>query len=125
MRLIVSRVTNRIDVEAARPLLETARQAVLAHVDLHGHVQAMPVAFRWRDGRFQVGLEGRAIPSGTRVALAVDDGWYWWDLRAVLARGVVTSVVSPADPAAPALAWFELAPDRVTAWDYNTFHEEP
>jgi hypothetical protein len=121
----VSRVTNRIGVEALHELLEGARVGALAHVDASGAIQAFPVAFRWHEGRFRVGLPSEAVRSGTRVALAVDDGWFWWELRAVLARGVLTPSEPPDGSGALNLAWFELAANRVTGWDYGTLREEP
>lgn len=121
----MSRVTNRVGVEALRRLLEGARFAVLAHVDGNGVVQAFPVAFRWNEGRFLVGVPSGAFLSGARVALAVDQGWFWWELRAVLARGVLAASERPDGVGASDLAWFELAADRVTGWDYGTLREEP
>jgi hypothetical protein len=120
----VSHVTNRIGVEALHDLLERKRVGVLAHVDASGAIQAFPVAFRWHEGRFWVGSRSRALPSGARVALAVDEGWFWWELRAVLARGVLTPSGRPGGSGASNVAWFELATDRVTGWDYGTLREE-
>jgi hypothetical protein len=74
----VSRVSNRVGVDALRDLLDKARVAVLAHVDASGALQALPVAFLWREGRFRVGLPGRTLESGARVSLVVDDGWFWY-----------------------------------------------
>jgi hypothetical protein len=121
----VSRVTNRVGLEALSRLLTAARRGVLAHVDPGGAVQALPVALRWRDGRFRVGLPPGTVPDGARVALAVDDGWFWWDLEAVLARGVLAAAEGPGAGAPPGLAWFELRADRLTAWDYGALREEP
>ena len=118
-------VSNRVGVDALRDLLDKARVAVLAHVDASGVVQALPVAFRWHEGRVRVGLPGGALESGVRVALAVDDGWFWWELRAVLARGSLRPSERPDDSGPSDLAWFELAADRVTAWDYGTLREGP
>jgi hypothetical protein len=119
----VSRVTNRVGVEALRGMLEAARAGVLAHVDASGAVQAVPVALRWREDRFVIGVPPGAVESGSRVAVAVDEGWFWWELRAVLARGELMPSEPPAG-AGPHLAWFELASDRLTAWDYGCLREE-
>jgi hypothetical protein len=121
----VSRVTNRVGVETLRDLLEGARTAALAYVDEAGAVQALPAAFRWREGRIRLGVPIGAIRAGGRVAIVVDEGWFWWDLRAVLARGAVTPATAPDGAGSADLAWFELAADRVTAWDYGRLHEEP
>jgi hypothetical protein len=121
----VSRVTNRVPVDTLCELLEGARACALAYVDPGGAVQALPAPFRWHGGRFLVGLPDGTIGAGTRVALAVDDGWFWWELRAALARGTLTPSERPDASGAPDLAWFELAADRVTAWDYDRLHAEP
>jgi hypothetical protein len=121
----VSCVTNRVGVETLRDLLEGARTAALAYVDETGAVQALPAAFHWREGRIRLGVPIGAVRGGGRVAIVVDEGWFWWDLRAVLARGALTPSAPPGGAAAADLAWFELAADRVTAWDYSRLHEEP
>jgi hypothetical protein len=93
------RATNRVPADSLRELLEEARTGALAHVDAAGAAQALPVAFRWRDGRYLVGLPRAG-------ALAATEG--------------------PPDAASGAdLAWFELVPRAVTAWDYGRLHEEP
>lgn len=121
----MSRVSNRVGIEALHGLLEAARGCVLACVDASGAIEALPAAFRWREGRFLVGLLGAAPPSGARVALVVDDGWFFWELRAVLARGVLKPSRPPDGSGASELVWFEVAADRVTTWDYGTLREEP
>ena len=120
----MSRVSNRVGVDALRDLLDKARVAVLAHVDASGALQALPVAFRWREGRFRIGLSGRTLESGARVAIAVDDGSFWWELRAVLARGALRPSERSDASAEPDLTWFDLEADRVTAWDYSALREE-
>ena len=57
----MSRVSNRVGVDALRDLLDKARVAVLAHVDESGALQALPVAFLWREGRFRVGTTLRQV----------------------------------------------------------------
>ena len=73
----MSRVTNRVGVEALRGFLEGVRSGALAYVNAAGAVQGRPVACHWRDGRFRVGLAGQAFAAGSRVAPAVDDGAFW------------------------------------------------
>jgi hypothetical protein len=55
----------------------------------------------------------------------VDQGHFWWELRAVLARGALMTSERPDSSGASDLAWFELEADRVTAWDYGSLREEP
>jgi hypothetical protein len=121
----VSRVTNRVGVETLRDLLGDARAAALAYVDAAGAIQALPAAFHWREGRMRLGVPIGAVRGGGRVAIVVDQGWFWWDLRAVLARGALTPSTPPDGAASADLAWFELTADRVTAWDYGRLREEP
>jgi hypothetical protein len=112
-------------VETLRDLLEGARTAALACVDEAGAVQALPAAFRWHQGRARLGIPIGLVRVGARVAIVVDEGWFWWDLRAFLARGALSPASTPEGAAATGLAWFELAADRETAWDYGRLHEEP
>jgi hypothetical protein len=121
----MGRVTNRVGAESLGDFLGRSTTAVLAHVDASGAVQAVPVAFSWREGRFRIGLPSGELPLGTPVALAVDDGSFWWELRAVLARGALAPAAPPDDVGAARFQWFEVRPDRVTAWDYDRLHEDP
>ena len=120
----MGRVTNRVGIETLRDLLEGARTAALAYVDETGVVQALPAAYRWREGRVHLGVPIGVVRDGVRVAIVVDEGWFWWDLRAVLSRGALIPSTPPGGAAGADLAWFELAADRVTAWDYGRLHEE-
>jgi len=121
----VGRVTNRVGVETLQGLLGGARTAALAYVDEAGAVRALPAAFRWHDGRVRLGIPIGVLRVGARVAIVVDEGWFWWDLRAFLARGALVPSLHPDGAGSTDLAWFELAADRVTAWDYGRLHEEP
>src|SRR6185436_7317886 len=82
-------------------------------------------AFRWHEGRVRLGIPIGIARVGGRVAIVVDEGWFWWDLRAFLARGALVPSLHPDGAGSTDLAWFELAADRVTAWDYGRLHEEP
>ena len=97
----MSRVTNRVGVETLRDLLEGARTAALAYVDGTPR-RIRPCA---ASGRPPAGPEPRpisigAVRGGGRVAIVVDEGWFWWDLRAVLARGALTPPAPPGGAAA-------------------------
>lgn len=120
----MKRVTRNIDPDDARDLLEGSARACIAFACDHGP-QAQPVALVWRDDRYLVGVtEGvpcRPDP-GCEVVLLVDEGIYFFDLRAIYIRGRVRPVEAP--EAAPAgHTWFEVVPLKVVAWDYGTLHE--
>jgi hypothetical protein len=79
----MKRATQRIKLEAARDLLERVPRAHIAFVD-RGLLEAAPVTFRFHQGRYWIGLE-RSTPAlrlRGAVALTIDEGWYWFELRA-------------------------------------------
>jgi hypothetical protein len=124
-RAKVKRVTQRIDPKATGDLLKRVPRAHVAFVD-GGRLEATPVAFRFHQGRYWIGL-ARSTPALQLfgdVALTIDEGWYWFELRAVCIRGVVMLASQSPDVAAASLDWFEVLPKSVTAWDYGTLHEE-
>ena len=121
----MKRVTQRINPEDAGDLLERVPRAHLAFVR-GGRLQAAPVIFRFHQSHYWIGLARnmRALQEQSDVALTIDEGCYWFELRAVCVRGVVKSTNQPFNGAAANLEWFELLPRSVTAWDYGTLHEE-
>jgi hypothetical protein len=123
----VAGVTNRVEVETLRDLLEGARSASLAWVDATGFLHGLPVAFRWSAGRARVGLSRAAAPPdlgpGSAVAVTADAGFFWWELRALLVRGTLAAGPVPEGGTAQ-LEWFEVVPRTTTAWDYGSLREE-
>jgi hypothetical protein len=73
-------------------------------------------------GRHRAQYAGLQLHS--KVALTIDEGWYWFELRAVCIRGVVMPANPPPDGVVANLDWFEVIPKSVTAWDYGTLREE-
>lgn len=121
----VKRVTQRINEEAARDLLERVPRAHVAFVD-GGRLDVVPAAFRFHEGRHWVGVphNTHGLQMHSKVALTIDEGWYWFELRAVCIRGVVIPANQLPDGVVANLHWFEVIPGTVTAWDYGTLHEE-
>jgi hypothetical protein len=62
-----------------------------------------------------------------RIVLLVDDGRYWFELRAAVWRGTVRAEhEEPAGASAgDELVWFRFEPRRVAAWDYGQLREDP
>lgn len=112
--------------EALTGLLSAAPRANIAF-RRGDAVQATPVAFLYRKGRYWIGLpRGDTEPManhGTVVELVVDDGRWFFDLRGVRARGRIARADRPPAGGSPALAWFEVVPEKVVAWDYGTLHD--
>jgi hypothetical protein len=123
----VPRVTQRVDPSEVEDLLERPPRAAIAFAR-GAMVDTVPVAYQRTGGRLWIGVpDGSFPPEGApeRVTLLLDDGRYWFELRAVTHRG---RLVVPSQPPAgrdAQLVWFELVPDHSVAWDYGTLHEEP
>lgn len=125
------RVTQRVPVDGLADLDTRPRRAALAFVDGRGPV-GTPALVRHVDGQLLVGVARAEVPSGPpprRAALVVDDGWYWFELRAVVRRGTLDDVdAGPGRDAAGAgdeIRWFAFSTTSGIAWDYGRLHEEP
>ena len=120
----MKRVTRNIDPGDARDLLERVPRACVAFASDHGP-QAQPIELLWHDGRYLVGIpEDADLRPGLdhEVVLLIDEGVYFFDLRAIYIRGQVKPAEAPGD--APAgRTWFEVVPLKTVAWDYGTLRE--
>ena len=117
-------ITRDIDPVEAQDLLERVPRACVAFTDDHGPA-AQPIAFVWRDGRYLAGIADTATlqPSaGQEVVLLVDEGVYFFDLRAIYIRGQLKVVEVPRG-APVGYNWFEVVPLKTVAWDYGTLRE--
>ncbi|MCC6617265.1 MAG: hypothetical protein IT320_27570 [Anaerolineae bacterium] len=120
----MKRVTRDIDPESAHDLLERVPRACIAFAREEGPI-AQPVALIWRDGRYQVGVPSAAArrpDAGDEVVLLVDEGRYFFDLRAIYIRGLAEPVDAP-EAAPEGHTWYEITPTRTVAWDYGSLRE--
>jgi hypothetical protein len=120
----ITQVTRDIDPASAQDLLERAPRACLSFAGEDGP-QILQVGLRWQDDRFLVSIPGDAGPlpvSGQEVVLLVDEGIYYFDLRAIYIRGQALPVEFP--PGASAgRTWLEGIPLKTVAWDYGKMRE--
>jgi hypothetical protein len=120
----MKRVTRNIDPGSARDLLERVPRACLSFACDHGP-QAQPIALVWLDGRHLAGIPEDAEhqpDSGQEVVLLIDEGIYFFDLRALYIRGQVKPAEAPRE-APVGHTWFEVIPLKTVAWDYGTLRE--
>ena len=120
----MKQVTRDIDLDSARDLIDRVPRARLAFASSQGP-QAQPVRFVRRDDHYLVGIckSTRYLPNpGQDVALLIDEGIYYFELRAVYIRGQVQLVEAPSG-AQEECTWFEVNASRVVAWDYGSMRE--
>lgn len=120
----MKRVSRDITPTAARDLLERVPRACVTYAADSGP-QAQPVVLIWRADRYHVGLAAAANPppeDGQEVVLLVDEGVYFFTLRAIYVRGQVQRT-QPPENAPDGYTWFELLPQKTIAWDYGKLHE--
>jgi hypothetical protein len=120
----MKQVTRNIDLTSARDLLERVPRACICFASDQGP-QAQPVEMLWQEDRYLVGIPGdagRQPDSGQEVVLLVDEGIYYFDLRAIYIRGRVKPAEAPRGTPA-GRTWFELVPLKTVAWDYGMLRE--
>lgn len=117
----MKRVTRAVQVEELADLLERPPRATLAFVS-GGRIEALPVALRYEQGRYFVGLARGPEPPAGRVKLLVDDGPWYFDLRGIWVRGTLATCKAPAG-APSTSAWYELTPEKTVAWHYGRLRE--
>lgn len=117
-------ITQRVERTRVQDLVDRPPRAALAFATDDGP-QCLPVAVREVDGQTIVQADRAALPATglpDRATLLVDDGRYWFELRALVRRGSLEP--DPRHGTADA-ASFALVDDRVVAWDYSQLREEP
>ena len=123
----MGRGTQRVDPSALDSLAARPPRAAIAFT-LGDRVEAVPIAFRRAGEKIWVGLD-RSVQVGnetsTPAVVLVDDGQYWFELRAITWRGRLVPAHSPMPTLAAELQWFEFVVEGSVAWDYGTLHEEP
>jgi len=117
----MKRVTRAVDVDELADLLEWPPRATLAFVS-GGRIEALPVALRYEQGRYFVGLGAGMEPPAGRVKLLVDDGPWYFDLRGVWVRGTLAACQARAG-ATGMRDWCELTPEKTVAWHYGRLRE--
>ena len=121
----MERVTRNIEPSFAQDLLERVPRACLCFASDHGP-QAQPIVLVWHEGRYLAGLPEDADPrpgSDQEVVLLIDDGIYYFDLRAIYIRGHVKPDETPKASPIGGCTWVEVVPLKSVAWDYGTLRE--
>lgn len=122
----MGRVVQRVDpAQLARVLEGTARAAIA--IDRNGTVEALPALYRRCGDQHRVGVARDALPDSAwfeRAVLVLDDGAYWFELRAVTWRGRIEPAPADAANGADAVVWFVFDPIGAIAWDYGALHED-
>lgn len=112
-------ITRRVSPKALGDLLSSPPRATLAFVEGTG-IEAQSVSFRHNEGRFWFGVKDpppTGLAPGAPVYLLVDDGKFMTELRGVAVAGRLGER-SNDERDQPGIAWFEVMPSRVIAWDY-------
>ena len=120
------RITNAVDPEKMRDLLERVPRACLAFNNA-GTVEVVPVGFRFEDGRYWIGMSGRGsgpVPgSDEPVKLLIDEGMQYFDMRGIWIRGRALFSEERPQGGSPALNWFQLVPEKFVAWDFGAMRK--
>ncbi len=93
----MKQVTRNIDPSRAQDLLERVPRACICFASDQGP-QAQPIIMLWREGRYLAGIPrdaGRQPVPGQEVVLLIDEGIYYFDLRAIYIRGQVQPTEAP------------------------------
>jgi hypothetical protein len=119
------RITRNIDPLEGRDLLARVPQACIAFAGTGDSPRAEPITVVSQNERYLVGMpsQGPTPPAvGEEVVLLIDEGFQFFDLRAIYVRGRV----DPADEAerlSDDLSWFAVVPSKIVAWDYGRMRE--
>jgi hypothetical protein len=120
------RITNAVDPEKMRDLLERVPRACIAFKSA-GIIELVPVEFRFQAGRYWIGMSGGASGpapgADDPVKLLVDEGMYYFDMRGIWIRGRALFSEERPEAGSPALNWFQLVPEKFVAWDFGAMRE--
>ena len=120
----MKRITRNVELVYNRDLLKRVPHACLSFACSHGP-QAQPVVLLWEDNRYLMGIPehaGYQPDADQEVVLLVDDGVYFFDLRAIYIRGRTKPITTPGGTPADHM-WCEVAPLKTVSWDYGTLRE--
>jgi hypothetical protein len=118
-----SRVTQRVTIDDLSDLATNPPRVALAFSTEHGP-ECLPAVIRTTD-RIEVGVDRSALAGAEmpdRATLVVDDGRWWFELRAIVRRGALRGL---GDDGNDRIAWFEFETHTSAAWDYGALHEDP
>jgi hypothetical protein len=116
-------VTQRVAAGELDSLVDDAARAALAIAGPAGPA-IVPVLVR-RDGEeLAVGIEPANTERfiGLPVMVLVDDGRFWFELRAIAWRGRLDPARATSG-SGDVLTWLPLRVEHVAAWDYARLHE--
>lgn len=119
-------MTRDVEVEHNVDLLCRPSRACLAF-DADGAVTTVPAALLFHEGRYWAGIPeaAEAPEADSEVVLLVDDGYWFFDLRAVFVRGRAVPGDAPPRGKPSGMTWCEVPPELVVAWDYGTLRAGP
>lgn len=118
------RITQRVAAEDLASLDGDPPRAALAFATDAGPA-SLPAVLRRDRGAIHVGLHPASMPPDwppARAVLLIDDGRYWFELRAIVRRGTLEPTTGREGDL---LVWTRFTPHHEVAWDYGTLHEEP
>lgn len=118
-------ITNAVDPEKMRGLLERAPRACIAF-NSAGTIEVVPVEFRFQQGRYWIGMSGESGPAlgpDEPVKLLIDEGMYYFDMRGIWIRGRALLSEERPEGGSPAVNWFQLIPEKSVAWDFGAMRE--
>ncbi len=118
------RISRAVRPEDLSDLLVGPPYASLAFAG-EGRPDALPVAFRFDDGRYLIALpaEDAGLVRGRRVALLLDEGCYHTELRGIRVQGEAVEIEDAAGDRPSPVAWLEVRPQKVIAWDYGAMRD--
>ncbi len=120
------RISRAAGPDELKDLLEHPPRASIAFNN-EGVVEATPVAFRFRDEQYWVGIRRSDISSmpraDDRVRLLIDEGRYHTELRGMWIRGRILPAGHRPEDASGNVDWFEVLPEKVVGWNYGAMQE--
>ena len=120
----MKQVTRNIDPALAQDLLRRVPRACIAFASEQG-AYAQPVLLNWQHEQYKIAVQEAAVykpAAGQKVVLLVDEGIYYFNLRAIYIRGFVQPI-DPLSNAPSGYSWFEMTPTKTIAWDYGAMRE--
>lgn len=120
-------ISPRVDPAPLADALIAGARAAIAF-DCNGEVEAVPVLCRIEGDRLWIGVARESAPPASsfgRVVLVLDDGRYWFELRAHTWRGRIEAVDGAPSGATDDIVWLCFIPSGAIAWNYGALREEP